>query len=473
MLSFANVSEVQGFISERDIEFVSFFLGDIDGRLRSVSIPADTFSEKTMERGIGFDASNFGFAEVDRSDKILKPDLKYAFVDPVAEDRRILCFFCNMLEVDSSARFRQDLRHLVPRTLELLSSEGIADGAKVGVELEFHVIDQLFSVRNPREQSFRVETSEMVSPPGGEELYRIAPKRGYFRAEPNDHLFSLRSEIVSVYKELGLDVKYHHHEVGSSQAEVEFNLSPIEAMADGTVLAKMMAHRIANKRDKIITFLPKLFSEEPGNGMHVHHLLTLKGRNVFDDEYGLYQLSDLALSYIAGVLDHAPSLLALTNPTTNSYRRLVPGFEAPVKAVFAEGNRSAAIRIPGYVKDPADRRFEFRTIDATCNPYMAFSALMLAGLDGIRRKLNPTEEGFGPHETNLYDLPKEELDRIRSFPASLEEALDALEEDNEYLTGDGIFPEYLLEEWISTKRKDIEDMRVVPHPWEVARYYDI
>lgn len=473
MLSFKNVSEVKKFISERNIEFVNFFLGDIDGRLRSVSIPAETFSEHIMERGIGFDASNFGFAEVNRSDKILKPDLDYAFEDPIDEEYRVLCFFCNMLEVENSARFRQDLRHLVPETLKLLKKEGIADGAKVGVELEFHVIDQLYSVRTPREQSFRVETSEMVSPPGGEELYRIAPKRGYFRAQPNDHLFSIRSEIVSVYRKLGLDVKYHHHEVGSSQAEIEFNLIPIEEMADGTVLAKMLAHRIANKRNKIITFLPKLFSEEPGNGMHVHHLLTRDGVNVFHDENGLYQLSDVALQYIAGILDHAPSLLALTNPTTNSYRRLVPGFEAPVKAVFAEGNRSAAIRIPGYVKDPSERRFEFRTIDATCNPYMAFAGLMLAGLDGIRRKLDPTKEGFGPYETNLYELPEEELLRIRSFPESLDEALDALETDRDYLTGDGIFPEYLLDEWIRTKRKDIADMRAVPHPWEVARYYDI
>jgi glutamine synthetase len=473
MLSFSNVLEVQEFISERDIEFVNFFLGDIDGRLRSVSIPAETFSERIMTWGIGFDASNFGFAKVDRSDKVLKPDLKCAFEDPIDEEHRVLCFFCNMLEVDRRARFTQDLRHLVPLTLKLLKAEGIADGAKVGVELEFHVIDQLFSVRTPREQSFRVETSEMVSPPGGEELYRIAPKRGYFRAEPNDHLFSIRSEIVSVYRKLGLDVKYHHHEVGSSQAEIEFNLSPIEEMADGTVLAKMLAHRIANKRKKIITFLPKLFAEEPGNGMHVHHLLTREGVNVFHDENGLYQLSEIALQYIAGILDHAPSLLALTNPTTNSYRRLVPGYEAPVKAVFAEGNRSAAIRIPGYVKDPSERRFEFRTIDATCNPYMAFAGIMLAGLDGIRRKLDPTAEGFGPYETNLYELPDEELHRIRSFPESLDEALDALETDRDYLTRDGVFPEHLLDEWISTKRKDIEDMRAVPHPWEVARYYDI
>jgi glutamine synthetase len=473
MLSFADVSEVKKFVSDNKIEFISFYLSDIDGRLREVTIPAENFSEETLELGIGFDASNFGFAEVDRSDMILKPDLNFAFQDPLEEEHRVLCFFCNMLEVDSRARFTQDLRHLIPKALGVFKAEGIADTAKVGVELEFHVLDQLFSVRTPREQSFRVESLEMVSPPGGEEVYRIAPKRGYFRAEPNDHLFSIRNEIVSVYQALGLDVKYHHHEVGSSQAEIEFNLTPIEEAADGTVLAKMLAHRIAKKRGKIITFLPKLFPEEPGNGMHVHHFLSKDGVNVFNDESGLYNLSQTALHYIAGVLAHADSLLALTNPTTNSYRRLVPGYEAPVKAVFAEGNRSAAIRIPGYVKDPTQRRFEFRTIDATCNPYMAFAAIMLAGLDGVRRKLDPTEEGFGPFETNLYELPREELEKIRSFPSSLAEALDALEEDREYLTADGVFPEYLLDEWISTKRKDIEAMRVVPHPWEVARYYDI
>ncbi len=473
MLSFSNVPEVKALVSERAIEFITFYLADIDGRLRQVTIPAEDFSENTLELGIGFDASNFGFAHVERSDMILKPDLSFAFEDPVDDEYRVLCFFCNMVEVDSRARFSQDLRHLVPKALELFRTEGVADAAQVGVELEFHVLDQLFSVRTPREQSFRVESVEMVSPPGGEEIYRIAPKRGYFRAEPNDHLFSIRSEIVSVFRKLGLPVKYHHHEVGSSQAEIEFDMAPVEKMADGTVLAKMMAHRVGKKRGKIVTFLPKLFPDEPGNGMHVHHLLTREGVNVFHDAGGLYQLSDLALHYIAGILKHANSLLALTNPTTNSYRRLVPGFEAPVKAVFAEGNRSAAIRIPGYVKDPSQRRFEFRTIDATCNPYMALAGIMLAGLDGVRRKLDPRREGFGPFETNLYDLSKEELAGIRSFPSSLEEALDALEIDRGYLIRDGVFPENLLDEWIATKRRDIEEMRVVPHPWEVARYYDI
>lgn len=473
MLSFSTVKEAKNYISKGEIEFVSFYTPDIDGRLRKVTIPADTFTEKVAEEGIGFDASNLGFADVDKSDMILKPDLSFAFEDPVYEDRRILHFFCNALEVGSGESFTQDLRHIIRKALAALRKDGVADAARIGLELEFNVIDQLYSTMTPRETSFRVESSELPNPAGGEELYRIFKKRGYFRTEPNDHLFRIRNEIVRAFKQVGFEIKYHHHEVGCSQAEIEFKFMPIEMMADATVLAKNICHRIARKHGKIATFIPKIIPGDAGNGMHVHHYLLKDGENVFNDDGGLYKLSQTALSYIAGILKHAPSLLAFTNPTTVSYRRLLPGYEAPVKAVFAEGNRSAAIRIPGYVQDPQERRFEFRTIDATCNPYLAYAALMMAGLDGVRRNLNPTKEGFGPYETNLYELPKEELQKIKSFPTSLEGAIGALEMDNAYLTSDDVFPMHLIEKWISVKMKDVEDMRQVPHPWEVARYYDI
>ncbi len=473
MLSFSNAEEVKKYVSKHGIEFITLYLSDIDGRLRNVTIPADNFTSKTMDVGIGFDASNFGFADVEHSDMILKPDLSFAFEDPVMEESKLLYFFCNMMEVDSGSNFTQDLRHLVHKSLRALKDAGLADDARMGAELEFNVIDELYSVMTPRETSFRLESAELASPAGGREEYRIYNKRGYFRSEPNDHLFALRNEIVSALKKIGLDIKYHHHEVGSSQAEIEFNFMPVELMADATVLAKCICHRIARKHGKIITFIPKLIPGEAGNGMHVHHFLLNKGVNVFNDEKGLYKMSKTALSYIAGILSHASSLLAFTNPTTNSYRRLIPGFEAPVKAVFAEGNRSAAIRIPGYVKDPIERRFEFRTIDATCNPYLAYSAIIMAGLDGVKKNLDPTKEGFGPYEANLYELPKEKLAMIKSFPSSLEGALEALREDSAYLTESGVFPRFLIDEWIKVKTKDIIDMRGVPHPWEIARYYDI
>jgi glutamine synthetase len=473
MLSFNSAIDVKKYITKQGIEFISLYLPDIDGRLRNVTLPAHNFSEKMLEIGIGFDASNFGFAEVENSDMLLRPDLSFAFEDPIDETARVLYFFCNMVETRGDENFTQDLRHIIRKALGALSRAGIADDGKIGLELEFNVFDELYSVMTPRETAFRVESAELANPPGGGELYRIFNKRGYFRAEPNDHLFTLRNEIVSALTKIGLDVKYHHHEVGSSQAEIEFNFGPIEFMADATVLAKNICHRVAKKHGKIITFLPKVIPGEAGNGMHVHHFLKKGGRNIFNDENGLYNLSKTALSYIGGIFRHASSLLAFTNPTTNSYRRLIPGFEAPVKAVFAEGNRSAAIRIPAYVKDPNERRFEFRTIDATCNPYLAYAAMMMAGLCGVKEGIDPTREGYGPLEKNLYELPRSELDKIQSFPASLEEAIGALKRDRQYLKHDGVFPDILIDEWIATKGKDIADMRLVPHPWEVARYYDI
>jgi len=473
MLSFSDIHDAKKFISKRGIEFVSFYVSDIDGRLRNVTIPSENFTEKIAHEGIGFDASNLGFATVARSDMIIKPDLNFAFEDPVDPDSRVLYFFCHMLEADGQENFHQDLRHIIQKALETLKKEDIADEARLGVELEFNVIDELKSIMTPRETSFRVESCEIANPMGGEELYRIFTKRGYFRSEPNDHLFKIRNEIVMAFKRVGLETKYHHHEVGSSQAEIEFKFLPVEFMADATVLAKNICHRIACRNGKIITFIPKLIPGEAGNGMHVHHFLMKKGKNVFNDESGLYKLSQTALFYIGGILSHASSLLAFTNPTTNSYRRLIPGFEAPVKAVFAEGNRSAAIRIPAYVQDAGERRFEFRTIDATCNPYLAYAAMIMAGLDGVLKKIDPAKEGFGPYEKNLYELTPGELARIKSFPETLDRAVDALKTDQDYLIYNNVFPPHLIEKWIAAKMKDVEDMRSVPHPWEIARYYDI
>ncbi|MBN2217373.1 MAG: type I glutamate--ammonia ligase [Pirellulales bacterium] len=473
MLSFQNVPDVLKFAADRGIEFISFHVSDIDGRFRNVTIPVEYFTEKTITEGIGIDASNLGFAAVDRSDMIIKPDLNFGFLDPVEPESKVLYFLCDILDIDTDQSFNQDLRHIVGKAVAALREEGIADEVQIGLELEFYILDDLYSTMTTRETSYRVESRELASPPGGSELYRIYSNRGYFRAEPNDHHFALRNEICTALKRIGLEVKYHHHEVGSSQAEIEFKFRSVEFMADATTLAKNICHRVARKHGKIISFIPKLIPGEAGNGMHIHQFLLKEGKNVFHDPAGLYQLSPTALHYIGGLLSHPGSLVALTNPTTNSYRRLIPGFEAPVKAVFAEGNRSAAVRIPGYVKDPQERRFEFRTIDATCNPYLAYAAMLMAGLDGVRRKIDPVKEGFGPYETNLYDLPPEKLDRIKSFPSNLKDALNALRSDREYLIYRDVFPEHLLEKFVSTKMKDIADMQKVPHPWEIARYYDI
>lgn len=473
MIEFQNAEDVLNFAEEREIEFVSFYLVDIDGRLRNVTVPIGNFGEKTVTNGIGFDASNLGFADVESSDMIFKPDLTFGFEDPVDKTSNTLYFFCHIYDAKTGINFSQDLRHMVHKALIALQEEGIADEVKVGVELEFNVLDELYSKLTIRDVSYSLRSEELASPPDGRELYRLASNRGYYRAEPNDHLFSLRNEIVRALESLNLNVKYHHHEVGSSQSEIEFRFIPVEFAADATVLAKNISHRIAGKYGKVISFLPKLIPGEAGNGMHVHQFLLKESQNIFHNADGLYQLSRTALYYLGGILKHASSLLALTNPTTNSYRRLVPGFEAPVKAVFAEGNRSAAIRIPAYVQDPQERRIEFRTIDATCNPYLAYAAMIMAGLDGIRNKIDPVKEGFGPIEKSLYELPEEKLAKIKSFPDSLESALNHLKQDHGYLLFRNVFPESLIEKWIDVKMRDIEEMRRIPHPWEVARYYDI
>ncbi len=473
MRAFADARDVRKFVDKNNIAFIALMVSDIDGRFRTVTIPADTFSDRTVAKGIGFDASNLGYATVDDSDMLLVPDLHCGFEDPVDPEARTLSFLCDIMQTNEEGNFGQDLRHIVDKAIATLAAEGLADEMRVGVELEFNVLDELDSMMTRRETAFRIESSEIPSPPGGEENYRIASNRGYFRAEPNDHLLGIRNEIVTALKALGMQIKYHHHEVGSSQAEIEFQLTPVQFMADATTLAKHICHRIARKHGKIITFIPKLIPNEAGNGMHVHQCWFREGKNVFNAEGGLYDLSDTALAAIAGILTHADSLLALTNPTTNSYRRLIPGLEAPVKAAFAKANRSAAIRIPGYITDPEHRRFEFRTIDATCNPYLAFAAMIMASLDGARKKLDPTREGFGPFETNLYKLPPEELRKIRSFPATLEDALRGLENDNAYLQYRGVFPEALIATWIAAKQRDIDEMRRIPHPWEIARYYDL
>ncbi|MEA2103215.1 MAG: type I glutamate--ammonia ligase [Candidatus Cloacimonadota bacterium] len=473
MISFNDYHEIRKYIFDNEIKFVSFYVIDIVGRLRNVTIPSEYFTEETLTNGIGFDASNFGYADIEKSDMIFKPDLSFAFKDPVNEDSKILYFMCHVFNVDTGESFSQDLRHMIKKALQVLKDEGIADEVKILVELEFNILDEIHSIRSHREISYSVDSSEIANPLDGSEIYRLEKNHGYFRSQPNDHTFYLRNEIVNALQEMGFPIKYHHHEVAASQCEIEFNFMPVELATDATVLSKNICHRIAQKHGKIISFLPKLLPYEAGNGMHFHMYLMKNGKNIFNDEKGLYKLSTIALQFLSGILTHVSSLAAFTNPTTNSYRRLVAGLEAPSKAVFAEGNRSAAIRIPGYVKDPAKRRFEFRPGDATCNPYLAFTAAIMAGIDGVRKKIDPKEAGFGPLEVNLYKLSQEELDKIPSVPSSLGDALNSLENENDYLTSNNVFPIELIQKWIKTKRNDIAEMQKIPHPWEIARYYDL
>ena len=299
--------------------------------------------------------------------------------------------------------------------------------------------------------------------------------QNYRKTDFSDLNNDLRSEMTLKLQEMGVDVKYHHHEVGAAgQLELEVELDNMKKMADETMMAKYVIKNEAVTHGKTATFMPKPLYGEAGSGMHVHMLLRKDGKNLFYDEKGYSKLSKEAHYFIGGILKHSRSLLAFTNPSTNSYKRLVPGFEAPVSICFATGNRSSVIRIPGYVKDPAKRRFEFRPSDATCNPYIAYSALLMAGLDGIINKIDPTKEGFGPYDVNVFDLPEEERNKIGSLPKSLTEALEELKKDHDFLLRDGVFDEHFINNWIKYKyESEIVKVLPVPAPIEYQLYYDI
>jgi glutamine synthetase len=297
---------------------------------------------------------------------------------------------------------------------------------------------------------------------------------GYHAIPPNDQLYNLRSEITQGLLSIGIPVKYHHHEVGGpGQCEIETPLMPLRQAADAVMLIKYFTKMTAISHGQIASFLPKPLFGEAGNGMHFHQQLISGGANVFYDPDGPNRLSETALFYIGGLLHHAPSILAFTNPSTNSYRRLVPGYEAPVNAFFSIGNRSAAIRIPKYATLPEEVRFEFRPPDATCNPYLAMAAMLLAGLDGIEQKIDPSKAGFGPINEDIFSWSTEKRSAIQSLPTSLAEALSALEADHVYLTQDGIFPQELIAQWLSVKHAEDQAVRSRPHPYEIELYFDL
>ena len=365
---------------------------------------------------------------------------------------------------------------MAKRATEYMRQLGIADQMIVGPEYEFYVFDRASYVTKPQEMGFAVDThqAEWASGEEGNNGYQVAHKAGYHTSLPMDITNDLRSRICLRMEDWGVKVKYHHHEVGGcGQLEVEVELGEMTQMADNTMVAKYIIKNSAMEAGRTATFLPKPIADEAGSGMHVHMQLFRDGQPIFYDENGYGQLSDTALWFIGGLLKHAASLCAITNPSTNSYKRLVPGFEAPVTVGYAMANRSAVVRIPAYAKAPKNKRFELRNPDATCNPYYAFAAILMAGLDGIQNKIDPKANGWGPYDFNLFDLPEEEKAKIGGLPKSLEEALDALEQDHEYLTRGGVFPQRLLDIWVEKKRKEISKMNRVPHPMEYAMYYDL
>lgn len=471
---FKQFSEVQSYIEDHQVQMIDLKFTDLWGRWHHVTLPVSAFKEDILAEGVGFDGSSVGFKSVHSGDMVLVPDLETGFIDPFWE-YMTLSFICDTLEARSKTRFSGDPREVL-RLAELhLKNSGVADDSLWGPEFEFYVFDHLTYENGINIAGYKVDSSEASWRGSDHNLcFTIPLHGGYHAIPPNDQLYNLRSEITQGLQHAGIPVKYHHHEVGGpGQCEIETQLIPLRQAADSVMVIKYFTKMIAISHGKIATFLPKPLFGEAGNGMHFHQQLLLGGENAFYDPEGPHQLSQIALFYIGGLLHHAPSLLALTNPSTNSYRRLVPGYEAPVNAFFSIGNRSAAIRIPEYATTPSEVRFEFRPPDATCNPYLAMAAMLLAGLDGIELKMDPIASGYGPFNENIFSWSPEKRKTITSLPTTLDEALSALEADHTYLTKGSIFPQELIDQWILIKRQEDQAVRSRPHPYEIELYFDL
>ncbi len=473
---FTNVEQVQQYCKENKIKMIDFKMIDLFGRWRHLTIPVERFSEETMTSGIGFDGSNYGYAPVEKSDMIFIPDLASAFMEPFVQVPTLSMIGDVYVIGDTPRRFEQDPRAVAHKAEEYMKESGIADVMKTGPEFEYYVFDQVSYQVSPHSTGFRVdaEQAEWNSSHENNLGYTVPLKGGYHITPPHDLLYDLRSEMCLLLEERGVEIKYHHHEVGGpGQLEIEVESGPMREMADKTMLIKYIIKNAAFAKGKSATFMPKPLFGEAGNGMHVHMHLFKNGKPIFYDKEGYSGLSKDALYFIGGLLQHAPALCALTNPSTNSYKRLVPGYEAPVSICYATANRSAVIRIPDYAKTPDQKRFEIRNPDATCNPYYAYAAILMAGLDGIKRKLDPVELGFGPYDINLYNLSKEEQAKIKPLPKSLDEALDALEKDHDFLLAGDVFSKRLLEIWLEKKREEVKKFNLIPHPAEFSLYYDL
>ncbi len=471
---FTHFNAAQDFISHHKIKMIDLKFCDLWGRWHHVTISANEFKSNIMQDGIGFDGSSVGFKNIASGDMILIPELETAFIDPFWEIPT-LSFICNTREADTKKLFTGEPREIARKAETYLQELGIAEKSIWGPEFEFYLFNNVCFENNINSSSYSVDSNEahwnsQLSNHG----HLIAPHGGYHAIPPKDQNFNLRAKMADTLESLGVPVKYHHHEVGGpGQHEIETPLMGLLEAGDAALLIKYVTKMIAHEAGQSVTFLPKPLFGEAGSGMHFHQQLFKDQVNLFYDEKMPNLLSELALYYIGGLLYHAPTVLAFTNPSTNSYRRLVPGYEAPINAFYSSGNRSAAIRVPKYATQPNKVRFEFRPPDGTCNPYLAMAAMLMAGIDGIKNKMHPTELGFGPINEDIFAWSPEKRQSIKSLPTSLEEALSALQKDNQFLLEGNVFPSELISQWIGAKKKEIQEIQLRPHPFEFNLYYDL
>jgi glutamine synthetase len=451
---------------------------DVFGMWQHFSVPLRSFDESVFTEGIGFDGSSIrGFQEINESDMLLIPDASTAVMDPFTGDPT-LSLVCDVTQPGvARTPYSRDPRYIARKAEAHLKKSGIADTAYFGPEAEFFVFEDVKFRSSQNEQWAVVDSDEGHWNSGRNGTpnlgHRMRPKEGYFPVAPSDTLQDLRTRMVLVMEDCGIDVEAQHHEVGAGgQCEIDMRFDSLLRMADKVLMYKYIVKNVARAAGKTVTFMPKPIFGDNGSGMHVHMSLWKDEKPLFADAAGYAGISEMARFFIGGLLTHAPAVLALAAPTTNSYRRLVPGYEAPVNLAFSQRNRSAAVRIPMYFDSPKAKRVEFRPPDPTCNPYLTFSALLMAGLDGIKRETLPEKHGFGPIDCNIYEMPAEEKKDIKSVPGSLDDALNALESDHEFLLEDDVFTSDLLEKYVEIKRAQAAEVRLRPAPLEFALYYD-
>ncbi len=472
----ASPKQVIEYARAQNAQIVDFKFVDLPGTWQHFSIPVTMLEEELFTDGIGFDGSSIrGFQQIHESDMLLMPDAASAIVDPVCSVPT-LTVTCNVFDPVTRAPYSRDARFIAQKAERYLQQSGIATASFWGPEAEFFVFDNVRFDQSANSGYYFLDSDEGVwnsgRDSGTQNLgHRPRHKEGYFPVPPSDALQDLRSEIILRLINAGVPVEVHHHEVASAgQCEIDLHYDGLTAMADKLMMYKYVVKNVARAHGKTATFMPKPIFGDNGSGMHVHQSLWRDGQNLFADERGYAGLSEMACHYIGGLLAHAPALLALCAPTTNSYRRLVPGFEAPVNLVYSKANRSASVRIPMYSSNPKTKRIEFRPPDPSANPYLAFAALLLAGLDGIERKLDPG----APMDVDLYELEETQAREVKQVPGSLDGALDALERDHAFLLKGDVFTTDVLETWIELKRKkDVDPVRLRPHPYEFYLYYDV
>ncbi len=471
----SDVKTVLNLIKQKNIQVVDVKFCDLPGTWQHFSIPASTLDEDMITDGLGFDGSSIrGFQAINESDMLLMPDVSTAFVDPVLASPT-LSLTCDVYDPITLEPYSRDPRFIAFKAEEHLKTTGIATTSYWGPEAEFFIFNSVRFDQNAHEGYYHIDSEEGIWNSGSNGSvnlgHRPPHKEGYFPVPPCDRLQDVRSKIMLAMIEAGVPVEVQHHEVGTAgQAEIDYRFGTLVQTADRLMIYKYIVKNVCHALGLTATFMPKPLFGDNGSGMHVHQSLWTGDTNLFFDEAGYALISDVARWYIGGLIAHSPALLALCAPTTNSYRRLVPGFEAPINLIYSQRNRSAICRIPMYSTHPKAKRVEYRAPDPSCNPYLAFSALLMAGLDGVKRKIEPPQ----PIDADLYELHGEEKQQIKNTPGSLGEVLTALEQDHEFLLAGEVFTPDVIETWIRMKRsKDVPAVALRPHPYEFFLYYDV